>query len=240
MFEKIVYQCPNCGAVVRQELEDRQEFDCLSCSRRYNVMLDEESGKAGFIEVTDKEIPEPLFLPSGSIRGVVTIAMSISCWTLIFRGKDVPGHLLSLLLTIIGYYFGFRKKMKAAESRILDASAKEEEPLFLPHGFVRAFFIAGFFITGIVLFSKGMFRDLKYLEFFIIILGLILGYVFARVFSNYERSALYVLMNHFKGVVVLGAALYLSYLLLTESYTDFRYVSLLLSSVISFYFGSRS
>jgi hypothetical protein len=203
-------------------------------------MLDTDTGKAGFIEATEKEIPEPLYLPKGSIRALVTVAMSLSCWLLIFAGKDVPGYLLSLLLTIIGYYFGFRKKIKTAESRIFDASAKEEDPLFLPHGVIRVFFTVGFVISGLVLFSVGKLKELQYLEFFVVLFGLILGYVFARVFSSYEGSSLYILINHLKGAVALAAAAYLAYLLVTGRHSDLKYSSLLLSAVISFYFGSRS
>lgn len=58
MFEKTVYQCPKCHAVIRQEIEDEAEVDCLSCGKLYRVMLDKGSGKVGFIEVAVKEIPE--------------------------------------------------------------------------------------------------------------------------------------------------------------------------------------
>lgn len=240
MFEKTIYHCPNCDAMVRQEIKDEEEFACQSCGRRYKVMLDRETGKAGFIEAAEKEIPEPLFLPKGSIRALVTVAMSLSCWLLIFAAKDVPGYLLSLLLTIIGYYFGFRKKIKTAESRIFDASAREEDPLFLPHGVIRVFFIVGFVISGLVLFSAGRLKELRYLEFFVVLLGLILGYAFARVFSSYEGSPLYILINHLKGALVLAAGAYLAYLLVTGGHSELQYVSLLLAAMVSFYFGSRS
>ena len=203
-------------------------------------MLDRDTGKAGFIEITDKKVPEPLFLPKGSIRAMVTIAMAVSCWILIFTGKVVPGYLLSLLLAIIGYYFGFRKKMKAAESRILDASAEEEEPLSLPHGFIRSFIAIGFLVSGIVLCFLVKSKELKYLEFFLILFGLILGYFFARMFSGFEGGPLHILINHLKAVLVLGATAYLAYLLLTGTHGQLKYASLVLSCVITFYFGSRS
>ena len=240
MFEKTMYHCPGCDAIVREEIRDGMEFACQSCSRRYSVMLDEQSGKVGFIELAKKEAPEPLFLPRGSIRALVTIALSFSCWLIILTGKDVPGYLFSLLLTIIGYYFGFRKKIRAAESRIFDASAEAEEPLFLPPGVIRFFLVAGFVISGIVLCARGRFNELPYLEFFIILFGLILGYILAKAFSSYEGSLLYTLANHLKGTVVLAAAFYLTYLFLSGTHGEAKYLSLVLAAVISFYFGSRS
>ena len=240
MFEKTTYQCPNCGAVVRQDLKDGEEFACLSCNNRYKVLLDEETGKAGFVEAAAKEIPEPLFLPRGSIRALVTIAMALSCWILIFTGRDVPGYLLGLLLTIIGYYFGFRKKIKTAESRIFDATAKEEDPLFLPHGFMRVLLILGFVISGVVLHVTGRLKEIHYLEFFVVLFGLIAGYVFARMFSAYEETSFYVSLNHAKGVGALAAAAYLAYVLLSRRHTDHGHIAMLLCALISFYFGSRS
>jgi hypothetical protein len=159
---------------------------------------------------------------------------------LIVMGREVPGYLLSLLLTIIGYYFGFRKKIETAESRILDATAKEEEPLFLPHGFIRVVLILGFVISGIVLLAKGKLTELDYLEFFVVLLGLIAGYMFARVFSDYQGTPLYIFFNHLKGAVVLAAAGYLAYLLLSGNRGSSDYVAMTLSAVMSFYFGSRS
>jgi len=240
MFEKTMYHCPGCDAIVREEIRDGMEFACQSCGRRYSVMLDKQSGKVGFIELAKKEAPEPLFLPRGSIRALVTIALSFSCWLMILTGKDVPGYLFSLLLAIIGYYFGFRKKIRAAESRIFDASAEAEEPLFLPPGVIRFFLVAGFVISGIVLCARGRFDELPYLEFFIILFGLFLGYILGKAFSSYEGSPLYIFANHLKGTAVLAAAFYLTYLFLSGTHAEAKYLSLVLAAVISFYFGSRS
>lgn len=33
MFELKVYRCPNCGAEIRDELSDGQEYDCFNCRR---------------------------------------------------------------------------------------------------------------------------------------------------------------------------------------------------------------
>ena len=240
MFEKTMVHCPGCEAIVREEIRDGTEFTCPSCSRRYSVMIDEQSGKAGFVELAKKEAPEPLFLPRGSIRALVTLAMSFSCWLMILTGKDAPGYLLSLLLAIIGYYFGFRKKIKTAESRIFDASAVAEEPLFLPPGVIRFFLVVGFVISGIVLCARGRFDELPYLEFFIILFGLILGYIVAKAFSSYEGGPLHSLVNHLKGAVVLAAAFYLMYLFLSGAHGDANYLPLVLAAIISFYFGSRA
>jgi tryptophan-rich sensory protein len=240
MFEKALYQCPHCGAAIREQIEDGIEFICLSCDRRFSVMLDPHTRRAGFIELTDREIPEPLYLPRGSLRGLATIAICACSWIMIFIGRDVPSYLFSLILAIIGYYFGFRQKMKAAESRILDASAKVEEPLFLPSGLIRFVLIAGFAGAGFAVWKRGGLADLRYLEFFIILAGLIVGFLYNRLFASADRSAAYVLINHLKGAGVLLCTGALLFLLGTGRHEAHETAALGLSAVISFYFGSRS
>lgn len=188
MFEQLFYECPYCNTEIRQDLKDDESFACTVCGKNFKVMRDGESGNVGLIEIGAKEMPEPLFLPKGSIRSLITVVMAASCWIFIFSGKDVPNYLFSLILTIVGYYFGFRKKVVSARSRILSADGRTEEPLFLPHGVVRYFLLAGFIVSGIVIYTAGTLTELKYLEFFVIISGLIAGYMFARVFSKFERS----------------------------------------------------
>ena len=124
MFELSTYRCPNCNAEIREALSDGQRFECLNCHRSYRVLLDESSEKAGFVPLDPNVVREPLGLPRGSVRAIATLAAAGCCWILVLINAPVPGYLLSLLLTIIGYYFGFRRKSKHAQSRILDASSQ--------------------------------------------------------------------------------------------------------------------
>ena len=240
MYEKLVYRCPNCHADVRKDLQDEDDFVCRVCSKRFRVLLDVDTGKAGFIELSTREVPEPLYLPKGSIRALVTMIVAATSWVLILTAQDVPEYLFSLLLTVIGYYFGIRTKLKAAESRIFDASTKEPEPLSLPTGFIRLFLTVGFLVCGVVLYRRELLGEAKYLEFFIILSGLIVGYVYARLFSKSEASPAYILLNHVKGVVVLAAAGCLAFLFIGGAHAAYGPLALVLSAAISFYFGSRS
>ena len=240
MFELITYRCPHCDAEIRKTIKDAEELTCTACQSCFTVMLDEKSGKAALIGANEQNIREPLSLPRGSIRAIATLCLAFSCWLLVLRGLDVPTYLLSLLLTIIGYYFGFRKKVKAAQSKIFDASAKTEEPLFLPGGFIRFVLIVGFAITAVILYAKGRLFKSEYLEFFVILCGLILGYLCARLFSHTQSQAIYNSINHLKGAIVLVAVLCLSSLFITARYADNMYTALSLSCIVSFYFGSRS
>ena len=234
------YHCPHCKQEFRQKIEDLKEVVCVSCNKRFKVRLYPDTGNAAFIETGTTKAPEPLFMPKGSIRALVTILMAVSCWVLIFTQKEVPNYLFGLILTLLGYYFGFRKQARAAASKIFDASEKTEEPLFLPHGFIRFFIIAGFLVCGITLHQRGGLKQLQFLEFFVILSSLVGGYIFSKIISSFQGGPLYILINHLKGALVIFAALGLMYSLVSGDYLHHTSKCLTLTAIISFYFGSRS
>jgi hypothetical protein len=225
---------------VHEKLVDGRPFDCPNCHRRYQVLLDESTKKAGFVRLDAAPVQEPLGLPRGSVRAIATLAAAGCCWVLMVTDKPVPGYLLSLLLTIIGYYFGFRQKLRGAGSRIFDASARAQEPLHLPGGSIRTVLILGFAVCGVLLWARRQLIDPAYLEFFIVLIGLVVGYFFARLASPTRGSVLGNLIGHAKGLLVLAAAGGLAVLLLTGAQTDLPRLGLSLTCLISFYFGSRS
>jgi len=240
MYGDTTYHCPHCKTEFRQKIEDLREIVCNSCHKRFKVRLYPDTGNAAFIEIGENKTSEPLFMPKGSIRALVTILMAISCWFLIIKGKSVPTYLFGLILTLVGYYFGFRKQARAAASKIFDASEKSEEPLFLPHGFIRFFIIAGFVVCGIVLNRRGILNQLHYLEFFVILFSLIAGYVFSKIIAAFESDTLKTAIGHLKGALVIFAAFCLMYLFVSGKYPELTGTCPPLAAIISFYFGSRS
>ena len=240
MFRQTFHRCPSCDTEIRQRIEDEKEVTCASCRKRFGILQDEAGGRTGLVEIEAREIPEPLYLPKGSVRALVTLLLAVSCWILVFRSTPVPAYLFSLLLTIIGYYFGFRQKVKAAESRIYDAMARAKEPLFMPPGFIRFVLIAGFCASGVWLWRRGRLGELHHLEFFAMLAGLVVGYLYARLMRPVRESSLYLLLNHLKGLVVLASAFALCALLLCGAAPDRQHVALSLSCLVTFYFGSRS
>lgn len=240
MFEQVFHSCPSCNSEIRQRLSDGEDLRCPSCNRRYGVMLDKATGKAGLVDLSAEVVPEPLYLPKGSIRALVTLTLAFSCWILILRGEHVPGYLFSLMLTVIGYYFGFRHRVKAAGSRIYDISAKEQDPLFLPAGLIRFVLSVGFMVSGIVLYRRGSIKFPVYAEFFIVLTGMIVGHLFGRALSVIKETPVFILVNHAKGAIVLCCTLALCASLITASRSVSVFGCLFLAATISFYFGSRS
>ena len=244
MFEKQSFQCAKCGYESQDPLTDGGTFVCSACRAKFKVLLDEDTGKVGLVEQDAENVPEPLFLPKGSIRAGVAMLMAASCWWLVIRDKDVPGYLLGLLLTILGYYFAFRSRAKAADSHIFDATATPEEPLFLPAGFVRKFLILGFIASGVILTVRGTFTDAKHLEFFIILAGLVVGYAVGKAVQMLGVPSLSVVFNHLKGVAVIVVTVWLTIIFLSGQYADLSGADaapvIILCAVISFYYGSRT
>lgn len=241
MFELKSCHCPTCGMEIRESLTDGQEYRCSSCQKRYSVLSDSNTGKVALVLFEESKLEEPLYLPRGSLRATTTILLAGCCWILIVRDEEVPSYLLSLLLTVIGYYFGFRKKEAMVRGRMYDASAKITNPLFLPSGIIRVFLMIGFLVTGILLWVRGRLSDLTYLEFFLILAGFAGGYLFARFLSNFEEvPTAYNFLLHLKGLVLLASVFSLVFMLLTLHYQEYAYPALICACVISFYFGSRS
>jgi len=240
VFELASYRCPDCSAEIRDKLADGQQFECLNCRRAFRVLLDESTRQAGFVPLHTAAVQEPLNLPKGSVRAVATLVAAGCCWILMLAGRAVPGYLLGLLLTIIGYYFGFRQKLKSAESRILDASSQVQEPLNLPGGSIRLLLILGFAVCGVVLWARRQLIHPAYLDFFMVLAGLVAGYFFARLATGATGSPLGNLINHAKGALVLAAAVALAVVLLMGFDAGLPHLGLILACLISFYFGSRS
>jgi len=178
-------------------------------------------------------------MPKGSIRAIATLATAGCTWGLLFTGRPVPDYVLDLLLAVIGYYFGFRRKVREAGGQASDAPAKAAEPLGLPGGTIRMMLVGGFGISALILYSRGQLGSSAYLEFFLILAGLIAGYFFSRLFAGMADSRVGRMINHAKGLFVLFATIQLAVLLLA-GHAEQSPLGLAMACTISFYFGSRS
>jgi DNA-directed RNA polymerase subunit RPC12/RpoP len=241
MFEKPEYKCPNCGFAIGEDLSDNEVFACGSCGHRYSVVWDEGGHLALFDDVA-AVIPPPLFIPRGSIRAMVALMLSFCALVLVVRGREVPAYLLSLLLTTVAYYFGFRRMAKAAESRVLDPGAEVRDPLHLPAGCVRGLLVGAFIVISVVLFVQGrLLEQQEYLQFVVILGGLIVGRFFHQALLQAQGTGIYAGVNHLKGGAVLIATVVLCALILGGMHARVSpAVPVGLACVLSFYYGSRS
>ena len=240
MFEKQAYYCPSCNWQFQDRLVDGEDIRCPGCGAEYRVLLDDDTGRATLLMREDKAIAEPLYLPRGSIRALVAMTLAGTCWALVGLGRPLPESLMSLLLTVLGYYFGFRRNATAAQSALADASRRVPEPLHLPGGTIRIVLAVGFVISAIVLHNQGRLGEGAVPAFYLILAGLLVGHVYARVTARGRGSSLVVAISHLKGLAVLGTTgvLVAAYL---AGWSDEMppWVMGVLAAVVSFYFGSR-
>ncbi len=239
MFAIDAYDCPACGMGIAGKLTDGQEIVCSACARRFSVLLGGRTRSVGLVPLDEAELAKPLNLPQGSVRALATFITAGAAWMLILMNRPVPGYLLSLLLTVIAYYFGFRKKAGAAASRIYNAGVKVEQPLFLPAAVIRALLIAGFALCAVALYATGRLWQMQYMEFYAILAGLVAGVIFGRVVRP-VNNRLENWVNHVKGLGVLLASAWLAVALMRSDSGQDSYLGLGLACAISFYFGSRS
>ena len=239
---KMRFHCPHCGAKVRTWIEDRDRYTCPRCSARYLALVNEEDDQTAFFDESAQELSEPLWLPAGSIRALVAGAMIYCCWHLAAQGRLIPPALLSLVLTAVAFYFGFRTKAAMLSDRVYDPAARREQPLFLPAGAVRLVLVGGLAALGVFLATRGQVLDNQnYLEFFVVLGGLVLGWIFGQYVLPRKRTRSHAVFNHLKGLMALAVAGGLTYLFVAGLYEQLseRWLSVLCGTV-SFYFGSRA
>jgi hypothetical protein len=236
------YRCPHCGERVPPRLEDHARYICPRCRTRYRIMLDAETRAAVFVDESERPRPEPLGLPKGSIRALIALVMTATCAALVAQGRDVPPALISLLLAIIAFYFGFRTKAASLSDRVYDPTVRREHPLYLPAGVIRMLMIAALAVTaGLLVHQERLATNAEYVQFFVIIAGLVAGYFFGRVFGASGDVATRTAVAHVKGVfgLLVAAAVVGVFLAEAEDELPASAVSILCAAV-SFYFGSRS
>ena len=239
MFELKTFYCPGCGTEIYEKLDDGDQYACTECSKIFHVLVDETSQRIGFVSVDKVVLADPLWLPKGSIRAITTILLAFSCWVLILLNRTVPGYLFSLLLTVTGYYFAFRKK-DGTQDRFHDVTTPHQSPLSLPSGSIRNLLIAGFLISAIILLVQKRLMEPAYIEFFLILAGLTVGHLLAKSLLHVRSAAALNFLNHSKGLIVLGSVIVFTVILLVGHYERLWHIEITLSCIISFYFGSRS
>ncbi|MCF6174647.1 MAG: hypothetical protein L3J71_02650 [Victivallaceae bacterium] len=81
----------------------------------------------------------------------------------------------------------------------------QPKPLYLPSGVIRYLLIIGFGLSAILALKNSLFDNSVYLEFFVILAGLIIGYFVAKMTSHlkYQDISFYNVITHLKGVLVL-------------------------------------
>lgn len=205
------------------------------------VMIDQQTGTVAFVDQAEKSGPEPLWLPKGSIRALVAMALVALVLALVLRGRSVPAALTSLLLTVVGFYFGFRMKSSTLGDRLYDPTASRDLPLYLPPGVIRVVLIVCLALAWFLLASRGRLgATQEQMDFFTILTGLAAGHYFTKVIRRAGGGGGGKL-GHVKALAVLALTAALAAVYITNADASLPHWSVMaLCGTISFYFGSRS
>ncbi len=235
------YACPLCTVPITVSLDRLESYQCPDCQTVFKVMADMETGRAALFAPLAEKQTEPLGLPRGSVRALVAMGLSFTCWVLVAMDRALPPALLSLTLTVIGFYFGFRSHSDPRDDRIYDAWIHRQQPLNLPGGAIRVILLVGFALSGAALWARGVMGNLEVMEFFAILAGLVAGYLLSRMMTPLKQSHLYELWRHLRAMLVLLATAAVAVMAVHGTWMHWEQRPfVLLTAGISFYFGSRS
>jgi hypothetical protein len=180
---------------------------------------------------------DPLNMPRGSVRALVTLILLITLWVMMFWGSDVSATFSGVVLLILGNYFGSRQSEPGREGK---------HPLFLPKGSIRLFIILGFAAVAYFTWRDGrMDFDLADQNFAIILTvgALVAGGVVrfaANLISGGEATKPRRWFENVKAIAVIAAACLLALVMLLEIRNPARdHLILVTVPLVSFYFGSR-
>ena len=181
---------------------------------------------------------DPLRLPRGSVRALVTLALLGVLWALMLLDREVPLSLSYLVLLVLGHYFGSRAQPSPDPVR--------RQPLFLPRGTIRFVIILGFAAVGYSLWERGrldLSLENRSSAMLFLPLALIAGVVVRKIaylFSRGEAAGWRRFFENVKAVVVLSATALLAVVVLWGGEDkQHKNLALLLAPLIGFYFGSR-
>ena len=232
--------CPICGIGIFQKINRGSNISCGSCGNEFFVRWNRDRRDYVFVNLTEKGKGEPLGLPRGSVRAILVLSISLLCWLLFILGRDVPNYLLNLILIMIGYYFAFRGAPLTYCGSRSKTVKDPKQPLHLPKGVVRWIVVGGFLISFIVLIATGRIGNGSYLEFFIILLGLVLGHISRKARVGCFKIETPSWLRHTKALVLITITIFLFILFMGgwENKIDPLFIRLSIAT-IGFYFGSR-
>jgi len=238
------YVCPKCSWVINRDLKDLMAYTCPICKNDFAVRWEKDEDTFSLLHRPNEFWDEPLGLPRGSVRAMIMILLSISSWFMMLDGRRVPDYLLNLLIVVVGYYFAIRTTFFGVTS--LDVGKKgerievEQEPLYLPRGFIRVFIVLGFTICALYLAAEMGYHDMRYKEFFFILLGLVLGFVVQKATLGYREESWFLRVGHLKALIVLGLSVVYFLMVVTENLREVDvWIIRLIITYIGFYFSSR-
>ena len=126
----------------------------------------------------DPRSHSPLGLPSGSIRGLLTLLIVAVIIAEVARGRSVEILWTETLMIALAHYFTSRRfiQLPAATTRRLEDEGlleREANPLYLPRHSIRTIVVVAFLALAVYLYQKGRLFEPGAIS----ILGMVLAYL---------------------------------------------------------------
>lgn len=185
---------------------------------------------------------DPLNLPRGSIRALITLSLLGVLFALLVLDRPVSIVYAALVLSILGHYFGSRKAEAKAEDE-----APRTPPLGLPNGSIRTIILLSFAGVGYWLWDQGRLEwgdptDTT-LVFFLLGGAMIVGFFIRSLLNLLGRrnwGSGHRLVQNAKSIVTILATglLAVSTCLGNEEVAN-QNIALICAPIVGYYFGSR-
>lgn len=234
-------RCPVCARPIRERLDQDSRYNCPECGNKFVIKWNKQQRDYRFVDIADLGRGEPLGLPRGSVRAIVTILISLTIWIQFITDRTVPHYMLNLAIVMVGYYFAFRVLTAPLKGVPAVVEKGTKEPLYMPKGFVRWIILIGFFISGFFLLFRGDIWYSEMFEFYVILVGLTIGYLFRKFIVEKMKVETPMWMKNTKSVAVLSVSLFILVIFTffhPEVVPEFTIRGAI--AVIGFYFGSRN
>ena len=181
---------------------------------------------------------DPLKLPHGSVRALMTLALAGVLWALLLLEREIPVPLAFVCLLAMGHYFGFRGG---------DGSAQPgKPPLYLPRGSVRCILFAGFAAVSYFLWRDGKVgwdAGNRNLVVLLLAAGLLSGFLLRKLLDIGTRGKTAKprqWVENGKAVLgVIATAVFVFCCVMPDQVPDQESVVLATAPIIVLYFGSR-
>ena len=133
---------------------------------------------------------EPLWLPRGSVRALLALAVIFVSGWLMIHGKEIEEtELLPLneaLFTVLAYYFAARAGAKLSQEELDRLKAERRakggfSPLFLPRGTIRLLMVLAFVGIAVYLVREGGWEKLTSATTLLLVFAFLLGQVVKQI-----------------------------------------------------------
>ncbi len=178
----------------------------------------------------------PLNMPRGSVRAIITLTLVSVLWTLMLLERPLPLVLCFLVPIALSSYFGARGGTGVPQST--------GNPLLLPRGSVRVLLVVGFGVVAYLRLERGALTlnmSDRTPAMLVLVAALFAGFLVRKVADALSQGAATPMRRAFENLKSVLILLLTAFLALVWILTPARLeeLALLSAPLLVFYFGSR-